>query len=98
MPDSHHSHNSHEPYSWADKTPEQVLEALVYDLYAPVSALGNEVDRLSSGAFEDEELTLLLHQIRESVNILSRMVVALKRYTAERQSEAAPPEQAPNTE
>jgi hypothetical protein len=81
MPDSH---ATYEPHPWADKTPEQVLEALVYELYTPVSALGDEVDRLSSGAFEDEELTNLLEQIRASVNHLSRLVVAIKRYTAER--------------
>ena len=81
---------SHEPHPWADKTPDDVLQALVYELYAPVSALGNEVDRLSTGAFEDEELIALLDQMREGVNHLSKLVVLLKRYTAERQ---APEEQ-----
>jgi hypothetical protein len=77
------SNASHEPHPWADKTPEDVLRALVYELYAPVSALGEEIDRLSTGAFEDEELTALLDQMREGVDHLSRLVVLLKRYTAE---------------
>ena len=79
---------SHEPHPWVDKTPDEVLRALVYDLYAPVSALGAEMDRLSTGAFEDEELITLLGQIREGVDHLSRLVVLLKRYVAERKEQA----------
>ena len=84
MPDSHAPHSSHEPHPWADMTPDEVLEALVYELYTPVSALGEEVDRLSTGAFEDEELMTLLDQMREGVKHLSKLVVMLKRYTSER--------------
>jgi len=74
----------HEPHPWADFTADEVLDRLVHDLYAPVSALGSEVDRLASGAFDDDELIGLLDQIRENVNTLGRLVVTLKRYTAER--------------
>jgi hypothetical protein len=81
MPDTH---PTHEPHSWADKTPDEVLDLLVRDLYAPVSALGDEIDRLSTGAFEDDDLPALLDQMREGVNQLSRLVVALKRYSADR--------------
>ena len=81
------AHISHEPHPWADKTPDEVLRALVYELYPPVSALGQEMDRLSTGAFEDEELIVLLAQLREGVDHLSRLVVLLKRYTTERQDE-----------
>jgi hypothetical protein len=88
MPDSHASHAAHEPHPWAEMTPDEVLDALVYELYTPVSALGNEVDRLSTGAFEDEELMRLLEQMREGVNHLSKLVVMLKRYTAERHNAA----------
>jgi hypothetical protein len=84
------SNASHEPHPWADKTPDEVLRALVYDLYAPVSALGEEMDRLSTGAFEDEELTALLAQMRAGVDHLSRLVVLLKRYATERQAQAEP--------
>ena len=76
--------SSNEPHAWDDKTPEEVLAALVYELYTPVSALGDEIDRLSSGAFVDDELLTLLDQLRAGVNHLSRIVVALKRYTNER--------------
>jgi hypothetical protein len=81
MPDSY---AGHEANSWELKTPDEVLEALVRELYAPVSALGDEIDRLATGAFEDDELPALLEQMREGVNHLSRLVVALKRYTADR--------------
>ena len=84
------SNASHEPHPWADKTPDEVLRALVYELYAPVSALGEEMNRLSTGAFEDEELTALLAQLRGGVDHLSRLVVLLKRYTAEREASAQP--------
>jgi len=80
--------DSHEPHPWADKTPDDVLQALVYELYAPVSALGNEIDRLSTGAFEDEDLIALLAQMREGVNHLSKLVVLLKRYAADRHEQA----------
>lgn len=80
-----------EPHSWDDKTPDEVLEALVYELYPPVSALGDEIDRLASGSFDDEELLVLLEQLRAGVNQLSRIVVALKRYTADHRGGSAPP-------
>jgi hypothetical protein len=80
-----------EPHAWDDKTPDQVLAALVHELYPPVSALGDEVNRLSTGAFEDEELDTLIEQLRLGVNQLSRIVVALKRYTAARREQGAPP-------
>jgi hypothetical protein len=73
--------------------PDEVLDALLYELYTPISALGNEVDRLSTGAFEDEELMTLLDQMREGVNHLSRLVVLLKRYTAERHGTPAAPDE-----
>jgi hypothetical protein len=81
---------AHEPHPWLDLTPGEVLDRLVHELYAPVSALGSEVDRLASGAFEDDDLLPLLDQIRENVNALGRLVVTLKRYTSERHSDPAP--------
>jgi len=77
-------HAAHEPHPWIDLTPDQVLDKLVHELYAPVSALGSEVDRLASGAFEDDDLLELLDHIRENVNALGRLVVTLKLYTSER--------------
>jgi hypothetical protein len=78
-------HAAYEPHPWVDLTPDQVLDKLVHELYAPVSALGSEVDRLASGAFEDDDLLGLLDHIRENVNALGRLVVTLKRYTSERE-------------
>jgi hypothetical protein len=83
------AHATHEPHPWLDLTPDEVLDRLVHDLYTPVSALGSEVDRLASGAFEDDDLLPLLGQIRENVNALGRLVVTLKRYSVERHSDTA---------
>jgi hypothetical protein len=83
------AHATHEPHPWLDLTPDEVLDRLVHDLYTPVSALGSEVDRLASGAFEDDDLLVLLGQIRENVNALGRLVVMLKRYSVERHSDSA---------
>ena len=83
--------SANEPHSWDGKTPEEVLQALVYELYTPVSALGDEIDRLLSGSFDDDELMVLLEQLRSGVNQLSRIVVALKRYTSEPHAGGAPP-------
>ena len=78
----------HEPHPWIDLTSDQVLDQLVHELYPPVSALGSEVDRLASGAFEDDDLLVLLDQIRLNVNALGRLVVTLKRYTVERHNDS----------
>lgn len=83
MSDAHAPLPAGEPHPWAGMTPDEVLSTLVYDLYGPVSALGGEVDRLSSGAFEDDELLTLIGQMREAINQLSRLVVTLKRYTSD---------------
>ena len=82
------AHAAHEPHPWLDLTPDEVLDRLIHELYAPVSALGSEVDRLASGTFEDDDLLPLLDQIRENVNALGRLVVTLKRYSVERHSDA----------
>lgn len=74
-----HAHQ-HEAQAWADLAPRDVLEALIHELYGPVSTIGTQLDRLSSGAFEDDELTGILRQLREATNSLGRTVVALKRY------------------
>jgi hypothetical protein len=76
--------HSSERHPWAELSPELVLESLVYELYGPISSLGGEVDRLNSGTFEDEEeLSEMIENMREHINALSRVVVALKRYNQE---------------
>ena len=83
MPDTQ---SPKEQHPWAEKSPDEVLDLLVRELYAPVSALGDEIDRLSTGAFEDDDLPELLDRMREGVNHLSRLVVTLKRYSRERRA------------
>jgi hypothetical protein len=80
--------HSRDRHAWGDMTQHEMLNALVYELYGPVSALGNEIDRLTHGAFEDDELMSLLDQMRENIAHLSTTVVALKRYADERRSAA----------
>ena len=87
MPDTQ---SPKEQHPWAEKSPDQVLDLLVRELYAPVSALGDEIDRLSTGAFEDDDLPELLDRMREGVNHLSRLVVTLKRYSRERRAAPDP--------
>lgn len=78
------------PHPWDNLSPDEVLQKLVYELYAPVSALGSEVDRLATGAFEDEELLVLIGQMREGINHLSLVIVALKQYTKAQQDATKP--------
>lgn len=87
MPDT--PYHSHEPHPWAEMTPEQALDVVLHELYAPLSALGSQVDRLATGAFADDELGELLAQIRGRVDDLGRVVVMLKRYRDERRRGAA---------
>lgn len=81
---SGHSH-SQEPHPWAHLSTSEVLSTVVYELYGPVSALGAEVDRLANDTFQDDDdLNTVIEQMRTATNQLSRLVVTLKRYTAER--------------
>lgn len=80
---SSESNTSHDLHPWAALSSRQVLEKLLSEIYAPVSALGGGVDRLANSALEGEDSQELVAQIRENVNALSRLVVNLKRYTAE---------------
>jgi hypothetical protein len=83
-----------DPNLWSSLTPDQLLERLAYEIYGPVSSLGSEVDQLASGTFEDEEeLNELIEHMREHINALSRVVVALKRYQHEWQRSTDQPDQ-----
>ena len=84
MSDEPHTQAAYEPHPWIDLRPDEVLDRVIHDLYTPVSALGDEIDRLASGAFEDDELLRLLAQIRENINLLGRLVVTLKQYVDKR--------------
>ncbi|KAB8142559.1 hypothetical protein F8S13_13440 [Chloroflexia bacterium SDU3-3] len=90
MADVTPSANAQEPHPWAGLSTNELLSMVVYELYGPVSALGSEVDRLSRGEFDDDELLTLIDQMRDATNQLSRLVVTLKRYTADLPPEPAP--------
>jgi hypothetical protein len=66
-------------------TPEQVLSALVYELYNPVSLLGSQLKRLTEDEdpLTEEEYEVIFAHMHAAVNHLSRTVVNLKRYTQE---------------
>ena len=83
MPDMPVPHATPERHQWDELSAEQVLERLVYELYGPLSALGIDLDQLATGTFEDDELTDLLTHMRARVSDLSRLVVAIKRYSQE---------------
>jgi hypothetical protein len=71
--------------SWENMTPEQVLSALVYELYNPVSLLGSQLKRLTEDddPLTEEEYEVIFAQMHAAVNNLSRTVVNLKRYSQE---------------
>ena len=77
-PDSH---------NWDALSPEQVLEALVYELYRPVSLLGSQLKRLTADddPLSEEDYEAIFEQMDSAVRQLSKTVVHLKRYTEERQ-------------
>ncbi|MDZ4718205.1 MAG: hypothetical protein SH847_07005 [Roseiflexaceae bacterium] len=84
MPDIPVPHGTPERHAWDELSAEQVLERLVYELYGPLSALGIDLDHLATGTFEDEELMELLTHMQARVSDLSRLVVAIKRYNAQK--------------
>lgn len=84
MADAPVPHALPERHPWDELSAEQVLEQLVYELYGPLSSLGIDLDRIVTGTFEDDELTELLTHMRDRVSDLSRLVVAIKRYNAQK--------------
>lgn len=69
--------------SWEHLSPSQVLAAVVYDLYNPVSLLGSHLNRLAADdePLTEEEYDVIFEQMQAAVRQLSRTVVSLKRYT-----------------
>lgn len=67
---------------WELMTPREVLAALVYELYNPVSALGSHLNRLTGedDPLSEEEYEAIFDQMQQSVRQLSRTVVHLRRY------------------
>jgi hypothetical protein len=75
----------HDQRAWENLSPEQVLAALVYELYTPVSLLGADLNRLTGDEDEltEEEADRIFEQMQSAVRQLSMTVFHLKRYTQE---------------
>ncbi len=73
-PDSQH---------WEGLAPNQVLDALVYELYNPVSVLGSQLKRLTDDEdpISEEDYEAIFAQMHNAVRQLSKTVVNLKRYS-----------------
>jgi hypothetical protein len=69
--------------NWDHLAPEQVLEALVYELYHPVSMLGSQLKRLTGDddPLSEEDYEAIFEQMDSAVRQLSKTVVHLKRYS-----------------
>lgn len=74
--DSHH---------WAQLSPDQVIDLLVYELYSPVSNLGTQLKRLTDDddPISEEEYEAIFAHMHNAVRQLSKTVVQLKRYSEE---------------
>lgn len=71
---------------WSSLSPEQVLDLLVYELYNPVSILGNQIKRLADDddPLSEEEYEAIFEQMHNAVRQLSKTVVGIKRYKEDR--------------
>jgi K+-sensing histidine kinase KdpD len=75
-----------ETHAWEHLPPEQVLAALVYELYTPVSLLNSDLQRLTEDEDEltEEEAEQLFEEMHSAVRQLSKTVYQLKRYTQQK--------------
>jgi uncharacterized protein YecA (UPF0149 family) len=78
----------HDHQSWENLSPEDVLEALIRELYNPVSLLGSQIKRLvdDEDPMTEDEYEASFAQMDTAVRQLSRTIVSLKRYTQERKN------------
>jgi tRNA C32,U32 (ribose-2'-O)-methylase TrmJ len=85
-------HTRHANPDWESMTPAQVVGAVIYELYTPVSALGSYLNRLTAedDPMSEEEYELLFEQMQEAVNQLSKTVVQLKHYARDHLDESPP--------
>ncbi len=77
-------------HAWDALSPEQVLAALVYELYNPVSLLGDRLKRLTQDEdpLTEEEYDEIFEQMHSAVRQLSKTVVNLRRYTQDLEQKA----------
>jgi hypothetical protein len=73
-------------HSWQNMSPDEVLTALVRELYTPVSLLGVDLNRLTgdTDALSEDEADQIFEQMQSAVRQLSMTVFHLKRYTQDR--------------
>ncbi|NJN17477.1 MAG: hypothetical protein HC822_14995 [Oscillochloris sp.] len=85
---SDHAHRV-DHQDWDTLTPQLLLEALVYELYHPVSLLGSQLKRLTDDddPLSEDDYEAIFAQMHGAVRQLSKTVVHLKRYTAERKKD-----------
>ncbi len=71
--------------NWDLMTCDQVLKVLVYELYNPVSLLGNHLNRLvgDEDPLTEDEYEAIFEQMQTAVRQLSKTVVHLRRYVQE---------------
>ncbi|NNJ10439.1 hypothetical protein EKD04_008880 [Chloroflexales bacterium ZM16-3] len=72
-----------DPQQWDNLLPEQVIDTLIYEIYNPVSLLGNQLKRLTDDddPISEEDYEAIFEQMHQAVRQLSRTVVHLKRYS-----------------
>jgi polyphosphate kinase len=73
----------HDAHDWDQLSPAQVIAAVVYELYHPVSILSSDLNRITADddPLTEEEYEDIFEQMQEAVRQLSKTVVNLKRYT-----------------
>ncbi|MCG8349796.1 MAG: hypothetical protein MI924_18685 [Chloroflexales bacterium] len=78
--------NRHDSHAWANLTPDQILTTLAYELYNPVSLLGNQLKRLTDDEdpITEDDYEAIFEQMHAAVRQLSKTVVNLKLYTQDR--------------
>jgi hypothetical protein len=78
--------NRNDSHAWANLTPDQILNALAYELYNPVSLLGNQLKRLTDDEdpITEDDYEAIFEQMHAAVRQLSKTVVHLKLYTQDR--------------
>lgn len=78
----------HDTSNWESLPPNEVLAALVYELYNPVSLLGSHLNRLVSenDPLTEEDYDTIFEQMQTAVHRLSKTVVSLRRYVQDSES------------
>lgn len=78
----HTSRYGSETQNWEGMDPKEVLEALVHEIYAPVSLLGNQLNRITADndPITEDDYEAIFEQMQQAVVRLSKTVVRLRKY------------------